>query len=441
MDVIKLVRKNILELTPYSTARDECKQEMDIYLDANESPYKNGVNRYPSPTQDKLKRRLGLIKNIKSENLFLGNGSDEAIDLIYRIFCTPSKSNVIIISPSYGMYSVCAKINDIDIIYENLSDNFSLDSDSLLKKVNKDTKAIFLCSPNNPTGNCLDNKEIIKILNEFNGIVVVDEAYIDFSNQESLSKIIYNYSNLIVLQTLSKGYGMAGLRIGLAIGNKEIISIMNTIKYPYNISIINQEEAIKELDDFLKINERISSIKEERERVSKLLTTSKEVNRVYPSQGNFILVDFKEKDKIFNLLKENGIIVRDRSSLFNCSNCLRISIGTKDENNKLLEVLNIKHDTSKIINNDRVALINRKSNETNINIKLNLDKFSKPSINTGLHFFNHMLEQIGYHSGISLNILCDGDLEVDEHHTIEDVAIVLGDALLQALGTKENIER
>ena len=159
---------------------------MDIYLDANESPYKNGVNRYPSPTQDKLKRRLGLIKNIKSENLFLGNGSDEAIDLIYRIFCTPSKSNVIIISPSYGMYSVCAKINDIDIIYENLSDNFSLDSDSLLKKVNKDTKAIFLCSPNNPTGNCLDNKEIIKILNEFNGIVVVDEAYIDFSDRKSV---------------------------------------------------------------------------------------------------------------------------------------------------------------------------------------------------------------------------------------------------------------
>ena len=216
---------------------------------------------------------------------------------------------------------------------------------------------------------------------------------------------------------------------------------MNNIKYPYNISIINKEEAIKELDDFLKINERISSIKEERERVSKLLTTSKEVNRVYPSHGNFILVDFKEKDKIFNLLKENGIIVRDRSSLFNCSNCLRISIGTKDENNKLLEVLNIKHDTSKIINNDRVALINRKSNETNINIKLNLDKFSKPSINTGLHFFNHMLEQIGYHSGIGLNIFCDGDLAVDEHHTIEDVAIVLGDALLQALGTKENIER
>ena len=240
-DILKYVRENIKRLIPYSTARDDCKIKMDVYLDANENPYNNGVNRYPSPFQEELKERIAILKKTGSENIFLGNGSDEAIDLIYRIFCEPNKSSALIISPSYGMYSVAAEINAVEIIKYRLEENFGLDARKMLSLVREDTKVIFICSPNNPSGNLLSQKEIEYVIDNFDGIVVVDEAYIDFAGSSSFSRLVNEKRNLVVLQTLSKLYAMAGLRVGIAIANRDIVKIMNNVKYPYNISCINQQ--------------------------------------------------------------------------------------------------------------------------------------------------------------------------------------------------------
>lgn len=444
MEITNLIRRNILELNPYSTARDECKMQMDIYLDANESPFDNGINRYPSPMQKELKDEISTLFKINVNNIFVGNGSDEAIDIIFRIFCTPSKDSIIAITPSYGMYKVAAQVNDIKCIEYKLNNNFDINAQELLMLCTQNTKIIFLCSPNNPTGNLLNKNEIIKIIENFNGIVVVDQAYIDFANDSGFTNYIVKYPNLIVLQTLSKGYGMAGLRVGLAFANQYVISIMNKVKYPYNISKPCQDNAIELLQNILPIKQKIELIVKERERVVKYLSKNSMINKIYPSSSNFILIEFKEKDKIFNLLKDNGIIVRDRSSLPLCDNCLRITIGNPKENDKLLRLLNtpiIEEPDNKLTKNKREIFITRKTKETSVQIHLNLDLVSPPYISTKLNFFNHMLEQIGYHSGIKLNILCNGDINVDCHHTIEDVAIALGDALNIALGKRDKISR
>lgn len=457
-ELYNLFRENIKQLTPYSTARDDCKAKMDIYLDANENPYNNGVNRYPSPFQYEVKSLISSLKKIPVENIFLGNGSDEPIDLIYRIFCEPGKSSALIVTPGYGMYSVAARINDVQTIESLLSDKFELESNKVLSDIRPDTKVVFICSPNNPSSNLLDKEEIEKIIVQFNGIVVVDEAYIDFADTEGFTPMIKKYSNLIVLQTLSKAWGMAGLRLGMAIACPLIINTMNQVKYPYNISIVNQQKAIELLQNILPAKERIDIIKKEREALIIKLTQMKGVEKVFPSQANFLLVRFKDKDIIFNGLQSKGIIVRDRSSLPGCSGCLRITVGTPQENKALLDALyaingmvtpNEKEipgteAASKEIKEgktERKALVTRNTKETSIQISINLDNFSNPFVSTGLYFFNHMLEQIGYHGGIGLNIICSGDLATDDHHTIEDTAIALGEALYQALGDKKGIER
>lgn len=496
MNIKNLVRKNILELTPYSTARDDCKVPMEVYLDANENPFDNGVNRYPSPRQEDLKQAISVIKKIPVKNLFLGNGSDEAIDLVYRVFCEPGKSSAIIMNPSYGMYSVAAQMNNVKIIDAFLTTDFAtdkkpgstaakknaavfqLDTDKLLKQVRKDTKVIFLCSPNNPTGNLLDSNSIEKILKSFKGIVVVDQAYFDFaaadarcntscgryaSGKHSLDTVrvtdfknhIAKYPNLIVLETLSKAYAMAGLRIGLAIANEDIINIFNNVKYPYNINILAQRQALQILRSSLRKEEEVETIVSERERVaSELQKISKEqtdgaVQKVYPSDANFLLVKFKQKEKIFHLLQENKIIVRDRGNMHGCKNCLRITVGTKDENEKMLrcirvfaETLNAKaHTNIEQTAAERVASVERCTKETQIQVYVNLDKFREPRIETPLDFLNHMLQQIGYHGGITLDIKASGDIKVDEHHTVEDIAITLGECLKKALGNKNGIGR
>lgn len=457
-ELYNLFRENIKQLTPYSTARDDCKAKMDIYLDANENPYNNGVNRYPSPFQYEVKSLISSLKKIPVENIFLGNGSDEPIDLIYRIFCEPGKSSALIVTPGYGMYSVAARINDVQTIESLLSDKFELESNKVLSDIRPDTKVVFICSPNNPSSNLLDKEEIEKIIVQFNGIVVVDEAYIDFADTEGFTPMIKKYSNLIVLQTLSKAWGMAGLRLGMAIACPLIINTMNQVKYPYNISVVNQQKAIELLQNILPAKERIDIIKKEREALIIKLTQMKGVEKVFPSQANFLLVRFKDKDIIFNGLQSKGIIVRDRSSLPGCSGCLRITVGTPQENKALLDALyaingmatpNEKEipgteAASKEIKEgktERKALVTRNTKETSIQISINLDNFSNPFVSTGLYFFNHMLEQIGYHGGIGLNIICSGDLATDDHHTIEDTAIALGEALYQALGDKKGIER
>lgn len=449
-EILDLVRENIRKLTPYSTARDDCKIKMDVYLDANENPYENGVNRYPSPFQQELKQRLAILKGIKSENIFLGNGSDEAIDLVYRIFCEPNKSSTLIISPSYGMYSVAADINAVDIIKYRLEEDFSLDAKKMLSLAREDTRVLFICSPNNPSGNLLSRKEIEYAIDNFNGIVVVDEAYIDFAESSSLSALVTEKKNLVVLQTLSKLYAMAGLRIGIAIADSSIVKIMNSVKYPYNISCINQQMALSLLKEPFKIREQCSMIIEEREYLEERLRVLPIVERVFKSDANFLLVKFIDKSTVFKTLTDNGIIVRDRSSLEGCANSLRITVGTPEENDRMLGILyglsgtefsprGKNSDTER--ENERRAILSRETSETSIQVALNLDRFSTPFISTGLHFFDHMLEQISYHAAIGLNIVAVGDIERDDHHTVEDVAITLAQAFDKALGSRKGIER
>lgn len=331
------IRKNILALTPYSTARDEYQGEIGIYLDANENPYDNGYNRYPDPHQKELKAELSKIKDIPSENIFIGNGSDEPIDLIFRIFCTPGVDNAVSIAPSYGMYKVAAATNDVALTEVRLETDFSLDNNKLLAACNSNTKVIFLCSPNNPSGNNIPRAQIIKIVEKFDGIVVVDEAYIDFSEQKSLISEIELYHNLIVLQTLSKAWGMAGLRLGLAFATNITIQTLSQIKYPYNINGLTQKIVIEKLRK--PIDNQVSEIIEERKKLISQLDELEIVKHIYPSDANFILVRFDNPKNIYSQLITNGIIVRDRSSIAGCENCLRITIGTPTENARTFETL------------------------------------------------------------------------------------------------------
>lgn len=336
-EIEALVRPNIRLLCPYSTARDELQGKPDIFLDANESPYPTGWNRYPDPRQKELKKKTAAIKGVKPENLFLGNGSDEAIDLVFRIFCTPGKDNVVAISPSYGMYTVAADINDIEVKSVRLNDDFTLPVERLLSACDADTKVIFLCSPNNPSGNAFANGDIFRVLDNFNGMVVVDEAYIDFCSVPSLVPTVDGYPNLIVLQTFSKARGLAALRLGMAFSNDYVIRLMSMVKYPYNINEATQRLALKALDEAIEDN--VKELVEQRKAVAGTLPSFPYVRKVYPSEANFLLVKVDDADALYSHLIADGIIVRNRSTADGCSGCLRITIGTPEENARLLESL------------------------------------------------------------------------------------------------------
>lgn len=335
--ITHLVRPNIAALTPYSTARDEYGGPIGIFLDANESPYENGYNRYPDPHQAALKARIGTIKGIPSENLFLGNGSDEAIDLVFRVFCIPGKDNAVIMAPSYGMYGVAADINDIAVRTVRLEADFSLDTEKLLATCDADTKVIFLCSPNNPSGNAFPKAQLLEICDRFPGVVVVDEAYADFSSEGSLVSEAATRENLIVLQTLSKARAMAGLRIGLAISSTEIIGLMSEVKYPYNLSRAAMEKALKFLEK--DITEEINTIITERERLNKILPRYTYVREVFRSDANFLLVRVDAPDALYAYLLDQGIIVRNRNRVKGCEGCLRLTVGLPQENDALLRAL------------------------------------------------------------------------------------------------------
>ena len=324
--ITPLVRPNIAALTPYSTARDEYDGPIGIFLDANESPYENGYNRYPDPHQAELKARIGGIKGIPVKNLFLGNGSDEAIDLVFRIFCEPGKDNAVIMAPSYGMYGVAAAINDVEVRSVRLDADFNLDSEELLGACNGRTKVIFLCSPNNPSGNAFELKQLLDICDRFPGVVVVDEAYADFSEKGSLAKEATVRDNLIVLQTLSKARAMAGLRIGLAISSEEVIRLMSMVKYPYNLSR-------KSIDD------EVNTIVNERKRLASILPCFSFVQQVFPSDANFILVRVDDANALYDYLLGKGIIVRNRTRVPGCAGCLRLTVGLPAENESLLNAL------------------------------------------------------------------------------------------------------
>jgi histidinol-phosphate aminotransferase len=339
IDIRKLVRKNILNMKPYSSARDEFKGEAEVFLDANENPYPSPYNRYPDPLQWKVKEKLAQIKKAEPQQIFLGNGSDEAIDLLIRAFCEPNADSILITVPTYGMYAVCAEVNAVAIQEVKLTPSFDLDLDSLNRSIQPNTRIIFLCSPNNPTANLLSRNKIESILKTFQGIVVVDEAYIDFANDTSFISELSNYSNLVVLQTFSKAWGLAGLRLGMAFANEEIINMLNKIKYPYNINIRTQELALEALDGVNKKDAWVSEILAQREILTKELLTLHIVKKIYPSDANFILVKLDDAPGTYHYLMNNKIIVRDRSRVTLCENCIRITIGTPQENKRLIQAL------------------------------------------------------------------------------------------------------
>ncbi len=340
MKIEKLVRANIRNLSPYSTARDDYQgDELGIFLDANENPYDSGYNRYPDPHQKRLKAQLSKIKGVDTEHIFIGNGSDEPIDLLFRIFCDPGVHNAISISPTYGMYRVSADINGVEMREVALKEDFSLDCSAIIEASDVQSRLLFLCSPNNPTANLLDEKDIEYLINNFKGIVVVDEAYIDFAANRGFLGKLPRFENLVVLQTLSKAWGMAGLRLGLAFASEYIVDLMSRVKYPYNINIVTQK-LVEELLD-APIDDVVDEIVEQRERVAEAIAQARVVKRIYPSDANFLLVEVDDAEMVYCTLIENGIIVRDRSRVRGCEGCVRITIGTPEENDHLIEMMNL----------------------------------------------------------------------------------------------------
>tara|TARA_B100000482_G_scaffold164065_1_gene127482 strand:- start:32 stop:1072 length:1041 start_codon:yes stop_codon:yes gene_type:complete len=335
----KIIRPTIEVLKPYSSARDEFIGEAEVYLDANENPFGNGLNRYPDPYQLELKNKISKIKNINKDSIILGNGSDEVIDLLFRAFCEPSTDEVIILPPTYGMYQVCADINNVKIKKVSLTSGFEVDETSLLKNINNNTKIIWFCSPNNPTGNTMDPVVIKNVLNAFKGIVVIDEAYIDFSDSQSWIDFLEFHPNLFIIQTLSKAWGLAGLRLGMGFASKEIISILNKIKPPYNINSLTQEKAIEAIGYLDDKNETIDAILAEKAKLKEELITIDKVQQIYKSDTNFILVKIDNATDIYNKLVEQSIIVRNRSNVTLCEDCLRITVGKPAENEKLVKTI------------------------------------------------------------------------------------------------------
>ena len=336
----ELTRPNIWSLAPYSSARDEYSgHTAHVFLDANESPYNNPYNRYPDPLQRELKEQLAAVKGIPANYTFLGNGSDEAIDLLYRCFCRPGKDNVVAIEPTYGMYRVCADINDVEYRPVLLDEHYQMQADKLLAACDANTKLIWICSPNNPTGNDIDREQVLKVINEFQGIVVVDEAYSDFSQQRPLRFELPQHPNLVVLNTMSKAWASAAIRLGMAFASPEIIGVFNKVKYPYNINLLTQQQAMIALQARFDVDAWVQLILRERTQMMdafRLLPICKEV---FPSDANFFLARVTDAQAIYNYLVDRGIIVRNRHRVQLCQNCLRITVGTRNENTELLSAL------------------------------------------------------------------------------------------------------
>lgn len=335
----KLVRPNIWKLKPYSSARDEYHGNASVFLDANENPYNAPYNRYPDPLQWDVKDKIATLKGIQRENILLGNGSDEPIDLMIRAFCEPTVDNIVAIDPTYGMYQVSADINNVEYRKVKLSDAFELDAEKLLAATDAHTKLIFLCSPNNPTGNELNRNEIYKVLHHFNGIVIVDEAYIDFSAEPSLLLDLETFPNMVVLQTFSKAWAGAGIRLGMAFASPQIISLLNKIKYPYNINLLSQQHALQLLEEADTVKTWVKTLLDERKQLANALLEIPAVKKLYPSDANFILIRVNDANATYNYLVAAGVIVRNRNNVSLCQGCLRITVGTPEENNAFLNAL------------------------------------------------------------------------------------------------------
>ena len=336
----QLTRPNIWSLAPYSSARNEYTgKTANVFLDANENPYNNPLNRYPDPLQEELKKAISAVKGVPAENIFLGNGSDEAIDLPYRCFCRPGIDNVVAIEPTYGMYRVCADINDVEYRPVLLDEHFQMKADELLAACDEHTKLIWICSPNNPTGNNLNREEIVKVIQQFEGLVIVDEAYSDFSKQKPLRNELSNNPNLLVLNTMSKAWGCAAIRLGMAFASKEIIGLFNKVKYPYNVNLLTQQKAMEAIADRFEIDKWVTTLLQERNRLMEAFSLLPICEKVYPSDANFFLARMTDAQSIYDYLVDKGIIVRNRTRIQLCKNCLRITIGTRSENSELIGAL------------------------------------------------------------------------------------------------------
>ena len=341
MNLNELLRKNILGMKPYSSARDEYKdlQADMVFLDANENPFDTPLNRYPDPQQTRLKESIASQKKVSTDQLLLGNGSDEVLDLIFRAFCEPNQDSILTTPPTYGMYDVLANLNAVDNILVPLSPDFQLEVDSIFDAIKPQTKLLFICSPNNPSGNSVERKAIERLLKNFNGLVVIDEAYIDFTKDPSWTQVLEQYPNLIVTQTLSKAYGLAGIRLGICYASKEIIAVLNKIKPPYNINSLTQEAAIKAFENKDSVQAQIESILNERSNLINAFKSVPFIKKIYPSEANFILIKVDDANKRYEELIKNGIVVRNRSSQLHCENCLRITVGTPSENTQLITLI------------------------------------------------------------------------------------------------------
>jgi histidinol-phosphate aminotransferase len=339
MNIKELVRSNILKMKPYSSARHEFKGAAHVFLDANENPYNNGLNRYPDPLAMAVKRELSKIKGVPPENIFIGNGSDEVIDVLIRIFCEPRVDNIVTLPPTYGMYEVSAETSDVEVLKFNLTADFQLETDKILRGVKEKSKILFICNPNNPTGNSLTIEDVAKLIKEFKGIVVIDEAYIDFSKQPSFIEQLGNYPNLVVMQTFSKAWGLAAIRCGMAYASTEIIDLMNKVKPPYNINELTQQAALKALKNKAKKEKAVKEILYEREKLVNRLRQFTFVQHIYPSDANFILVKVAQPNEMYHWLSTNGVVVRNRTNVVLCEGCLRLTVGTPTENETLLKFM------------------------------------------------------------------------------------------------------
>ena len=342
-DLNRILRKHLKNMVPYSSARDEFSGKANIYLDANEnalgSTTSEAYNRYPDPYQNLVKERLANLKGLASEQIFLGNGSDEAIDLLIRAFCEPKEDNLMIFPPTYGMYKVSATINNVEVVQVPLKTDFNIDEDQVFESITPNTKLLFVCNPNNPTGNSLDEKPIINLLERFSGCVVIDEAYIDFAQHESFTRYLRQYQNLVVLQTFSKAWGLAALRLGMAFADTSVINVLNKIKPPYNINGLTQQKALEALSDESLKNQMVGTILAEREKLINRLSKLEMVDHIYPSDANFVLVKVDKPKDVYRYLLQESVVVRDRSTVHLCEGCLRFTVGTNDENNILIEKL------------------------------------------------------------------------------------------------------
>ncbi len=442
----QIIRPDLFDLKPYSPAREEYAGNAMIFLDANENPYGSsyrgitGLNRYPDPLQKELKKKISQMTGIHEDSIIAGNGSDEILDLLVRAVTIPGRSNVITVPPTYGMYEVVAAINNIAVKEVFPDSNFIISAEDILKAADEDSRIIFICSPNNPTGNMAPVKEVEILLKNFSGIVVVDEAYIQFSGSEGLTGLIDKYDNLFILRTFSKSWAMAGARLGLGFGNKLIISVLNKIKMPYNINSLSLEAALHALDRKDIYPEQVDRIIKNRDRLVNELKGISGISKVFPSSANFILVMVDSPRELYNYLLEHGIVVRDRSEMPLCKGCLRISIGTEKQTEALIDTLKA------FFNGERgkhTSLLSgrRRTLETDIQVGIDLYGRGLADIQTGSGFLDHMLDLFAFHSKTDLFVRASGDINVDMHHTVEDIAITLGQAVNSILRDRKGMNR